>query len=110
MMVVHKDDLSQLATEISQLKVNLPKVLNNTLAAARLERLEDGNTLNDFLIFFILVDNTQLLSLIKTLKGVDVENKMESIFVLSSVEKRKNEHIGTRIKTYWIAIIKVCLT
>ncbi|KAK3098454.1 hypothetical protein FSP39_019603 [Pinctada imbricata] len=42
-MTVEKDLLSQLAAEVSQLKINLPKILNKatTSAAAKVERLEE---------------------------------------------------------------------
>ncbi|XP_071094675.1 heat shock factor 2-binding protein-like [Haliotis cracherodii] len=42
-VLVHKNDLSQLATETSQLKVNLPKVINSGLSAAtaRVDSLQE---------------------------------------------------------------------
>ena len=60
-MLIHKDDMSQLATEASQLKSNLPKIINNnyltsvTQFIGKEEGRKEGNVLfNDALNTFYL--------------------------------------------------------
>ena len=60
-MLIHKDDMSQLATEASQLKSNLPKIINNnyltsvTQFIGKEEGRKEGNVLfNDALDTFYL--------------------------------------------------------
>lgn len=53
---MQRDDLARLATEITQLRQNLPKVINKrvTSAIGRVDGLETGRIIKDLKAFFLI--------------------------------------------------------